>query len=127
VTDHDELSKNELAQRARRPSGVTQACRNCYYWDFSRHDAKQLENEAGEIFSDVRAECRRHAPRPTEHNIHHMTQLLGLIAWAAEEAANVRHEDPEDHYGAEGKDEFYVHEWPHTGAHDWCGEFVRRT
>ena len=123
----DETEAAELAHRARRPNGAAQACKNCCYWDIRSFEIKQLETEraANEVFSDLMAECRRHAPYPMERHIGHMTSLLGLIAWSVEKTANVKHES-DNIYSADTIAENEVNEWPMTNANDWCGDFLKR-
>lgn len=93
----------------------TPICARCRFWEFNYRPQYEYAN----------GECRRRAPIPQSYVLARIVQLLGQIAWAAEEAANVKHEKDGDYEGG-GSDLYELHEWPITGSYQCCGEFEAR-
>lgn len=121
----DELSKQVLDERSRRPGGSGTICQRCCYWECTKYDTAQLakdNSEQGGAWSDIFGFCKRHAPIPVQAITHHMGQLLGEIALMLHGAHNYELTKNRD-YHLEGRDTFEVNEWPMTNANDWCGDF----
>lgn len=111
-TDSDKAWARVLAEREARPKGKVHRCDKCWYWEL--HSRGKMHDD------DRMGECHRHAPRILPR---HVGKALGLIAWSAEEGANVEHQDDFDYLHEEWEDYF---DWPLTPAHEWCGDFLER-
>ena len=92
---------------------MTARCAQCRFWEARGKDE----------FGKRRGECRRHAPRPSQSQMHDLLQFAGAIAWAIEEMANIEHDQIDKNYCADGSDQHDLYEWPRTLNYDWCGEF----
>ena len=111
------IQKGIDAERARRPNGYATRCELCAFWEVDwPTDPEKQDDE------DAEGECKRYAPR-TPHR--HSVRALGLIAWAVEQLANVRHQDHFDYLFE--SEESPRHNGALTYAHDWCGEFQARS
>jgi len=93
---------------------MTDICARCRFWEFS-HKPKD-DYSLGE--------CRRRAPVPSAHVLHGNAEFLGMIAWASEAAANIKHKPDVDY---QSEDSYRVYQWPITSACEWCGEFEPAT
>lgn len=90
-------------------------CARCRFWEFSYRPQNDFAT----------GECRRHAPIPQSYVLARIAQLLGQIAWATEEDANIKHEKDGDYEGG-GTNLYELNEWPITGSYQCCGEFEAR-
>jgi hypothetical protein len=95
-----------------------------YWMPSNRWDEADLikDNDRSGIWSDVVGECHRRAPSPTQAMMSRIASLIGEIAWASNEIANIESEEHGD-YELGATDIYHIHEWPMTGANDWCGDF----
>jgi len=94
-------------------------CRDCIHWLIGWHDEKRLIE--GDEEEKVRGQCRRKAPTPFSFLAVRHAEMASDAAWAAEEFANIKHEDAGE-YAIDGMDMFQVDEWPLTLPDAWCGD-----
>ena len=95
-------------------------CARCRFWQF---DHRPKHNFAV-------GECRRHAPIPMSYVMTMIASFTGETGWAVNTMANVEMDPKEEETldrGAEGTEQFEVHQWPIVQANDWCGDFDKRT
>lgn len=131
TSKYDDLALKELESFRQRPLGEKMRCQFCVYWAldsvFANKNRKQLaldnDTKLG-VYSDVSAECRRHAPVPQDITQDIQLEFLSRVTWVVEELARIKHTDKHDDIGSTAED--HVHEWPMTNANDWCGDFVAR-
>jgi hypothetical protein len=115
--DLERIQKQMAEEEARRPHGKDQRCFDCAYWQLTAHHKARHKD-------DHQGECHRRAPVITLH-YQHIAEALGLIAWAAEEAANVEHRSDAHFDYAFESEETPTMTWPRTYGSSWCGEFEK--
>lgn len=114
----DEFLRKIDEERARRPGGYATRCGRCLYW------VKDKWNDDEDHPADWTGECHRKAPSGTDWLHHCVADLVGSIAWATEETANIEHVEITGQYRPAEKGNATSIMWPTLDAHDWCGEFV---
>jgi hypothetical protein len=126
MTAEENLNEQVLEKYDQRPLGRTMRCQNCAYWEFPLRQKQQLDDDnAKGPFSDIYAECRRHAPIPLQYVILHIGQLTAQVAVAVNILAGIKMSENDDYeLGSDYEDN--IHEWPMTNANAWCGEFEQR-
>jgi len=92
-------------------------CDRCYFWEPDGYapwkDAHPDEWKGG---------CHRKAPCVYQGLVSDVARLIGAIAWATEETANIEHDDDVD-YRCEARSQHELGDWPRTDAAEWCGDF----
>jgi hypothetical protein len=96
-----------------RKKKIDLRCGRCRFWEIDRVKDYQDDDQEGG--------CHRYAPHMVSHQI---ADTLGMIAWAVEETAGIKH-DKEFDYRDESVSPPWLN-WPRTRIDDWCGEFQER-
>ena len=108
----NDARKAALPKQRPRPLGPEQRCGNCVYWEPSQHGDKH------------EGDCHCRAPTTQHYVVSLIGKLAGATAWAAEESANVEHDEQWTDYRLEDAKNHWVC-WPRTFDSQWCGDFVR--
>ena len=117
------IEETEIDEQSRRPLGTSMQCQNCIFWSLEEWKQEKKLHAPNPDLPDIWGECRRNAPTPSTDVITKIGDLLGLIAWATEETANIEHSKTSPYDFNSDEDRYNTWFWPKTQPYSWCGEF----